>query len=165
MALANLYKARHKEGLESLNTALRIDPNLALAHKLVGLTYLAMEKRDLAMEKYEFLKSLNAEMATSLLTAIQRPDKFRFGVVHGKVISIPKPEYPAAARAKGLTARIEVDLWIDEEGKVTSARALNGPMELQQAAAAAALKIRYTPTLLSGTPVAVRGRVHYNFGP
>jgi len=163
LAIAYLYKAGYTEGIESLKETLRIEPNLALAHKLLGLTYLAMENREKAFEEYNILKSLDLEMANFLHNAIQRPEKFTFGVTSGTPIYIPKPEYPLAAQRNGLTGRIVVEVLIDEGGKVTSAHALNGPPELQRAAEAAALKARFKPTKLSGTPVAVKGVISFDF--
>lgn len=165
LGIAHVYKGRYKEGLKSLNESVRIEPGLARAHNLIGLTYLAMEERDKAMQEYDRLKTIDPEIANSLLAAIQRPEKFRFGVVQGKPIHRPKPEYPPEARAKRLSGRIAVEIAINEEGIVTEARALNGPMELQRAAAAAALKARFTPTRLSGKAVAVKGLIYYDFAP
>jgi protein TonB len=104
-------------------------------------------------------------MANFLHSALQRPEKFTFGVSSGKAISIPKPEYPAEARTKHLSGKVTVDVMIDEDGKVISARAVSGPPELRKAAEAAALKARFTPTKLSGTPVKVKGAITYDFSP
>jgi tetratricopeptide (TPR) repeat protein len=161
LAIADLYKARHTEGIESLKEALRIDPNLAKAHKFLGLAYLAQGKRDQALAQYNILKALDTEMAESLYTDIQRPEKFIFGVMAGKLLYLPKPEYPAQLRR--MSYQIVVRLLIDETGKVTSARALNGPPELKAVCEAAALKARFKPTKLSGMPVVVTGVVHFNF--
>jgi TonB family protein len=84
-------------------------------------------------------------------------------VLNGKIISKPEPRYPEAARKAGVLGTVVVALTIDEEGKVIAARALAGPAELREAAVEAALKARFTPTLLSGTPVKVSGRLTYNF--
>jgi hypothetical protein len=43
------------------------------------------------------------------------------------------------------------------------ARALNGHPLLRQAAIDAAMKTRFSPTLLSGLPVRVKGTMAYNF--
>jgi TonB family protein len=165
LAIFHLYQSQYAEGIENLRAAIRIKPDLALAHKLLGLAYLAVDSRDKALEEYSLLKSLDLEMSNFLYSAIQRPEKFTFGVVPGKLISTPTPEYSPAARKAHLSGRVTVVVEIDEDGRVTSARASNGPPELARAAEAAALKARFVPTKLSGTPVKVKGVINYNFGP
>ena len=58
---------------------------------------------------------------------------------------------------------VEVNIIIDEFGKVIKAEALSGPRHLREAAVAAAWKSRFTPTRLMGQPVKVSGRIIYNF--
>lgn len=85
------------------------------------------------------------------------------GVLNGKAISKPQPPFPpiaAAARAQGT---VVLQITVDEEGRVISARALSGHPLLQQAAVQAARQARFTPTLLAGVPVKVVGTITYNF--
>jgi TonB family protein len=85
------------------------------------------------------------------------------GVLNGSAISLPKPLYPDTAknvRAQGL---VVVEVVIDTNGKVISARAVSGPGVLQQAAVQAAQLARFSPTTLSGQPVRVAGTINYNF--
>jgi protein TonB len=56
-----------------------------------------------------------------------------------------------------------VQIIVDEEGYVISARAVSGHPLLQQAAVFAARQARFTPTLLEGRPVKVSGVITYNF--
>jgi TonB family protein len=63
-------------------------------------------------------------------------------------------------RASGI---VEVEVVIDINGKVISAKATKGPSLLLQAAEQAAKQARFTPTLLSGQPVRVTGTINYNF--
>jgi protein O-GlcNAc transferase len=165
LAIVHLYKHNYREGIERLKEAIRIKPDLPLPHKLLALGYLALENRDEAMKEYNVLKPLDQEMANFVLAAIQRPEKFVFGVAQGKLISTPKPAYPAFARANRIAGRVTVQLEIDTEGKVTSARAVSGPAELRAAAEAAALGARFLPTRLSGMAVSVTGVISYDFAP
>ena len=52
---------------------------------------------------------------------------------------------------------------IDEQGHVISAKATSGSPLLQAAAMQAALQARFTPTLLGGQAVKVTGSITYNF--
>ena len=85
------------------------------------------------------------------------------GVLNGKAISLPKPLYPLTARNARMTGVVVVEVVIDINGKVISARALSGPSLLQQAAVQAAQQARFSPTLVSDQPVKVVGTISYNF--
>lgn len=85
------------------------------------------------------------------------------GVLNGRAISKPAPPYPAIARAARASGVVTVQILVDEQGRVVSARAVNGHPLLQQAAVQAAYQARFSPTLLSGQPVRVSGVITYNF--
>ncbi|HYY57442.1 MAG TPA: TonB family protein [Pyrinomonadaceae bacterium] len=87
------------------------------------------------------------------------------GVLNGKAISLPKPQYPAIARTARASGTVTVQVTIDENGSVISARAVGGHPLLQAAAVAAARGARFSPTKLSGQPVKVTGVITYNFLP
>ena len=85
------------------------------------------------------------------------------GVLNGKALVLPKPAYPPAAKRNGATGTVVVEVLIDESGKVISARAVSGPMVLQDAAVQAARQAKFSPTTLSGQPVQVVGTITYTF--
>jgi TonB family protein len=86
------------------------------------------------------------------------------GVLNGKAISLPKPDYPSDAKAAGAEGVVVIQVTIDEQGNVTEARAISGPKQLQDVSVSAALQAKFSPTLLSGEPVKVTGVLVYNFG-
>ena len=63
-------------------------------------------------------------------------------------------------RAAGV---VTVEVMLDEDGKVISARAVDGHSLLRAAAVAAARLARFTPTSISGQPVKVVGTITYKF--
>ncbi len=85
------------------------------------------------------------------------------GVLNGKAKSLPKPAYPAAARAVNASGAVNVQVTIDENGDVISATAVSGHPLLRQASEQAALASKFAPTLLQGQPVRVTGVIVYNF--
>lgn len=85
------------------------------------------------------------------------------GVLNGKALRLPVPNYPAAARNSGAQGRVVVEVTIDEQGKVVEAHAVSGHTFLQQAAVQAARQARFTPALLSGQPVKIKGTINYVF--
>ena len=91
------------------------------------------------------------------------PKKISGGVLNGKAISLPKPPYPAAAKAVRASGSVSVQVTINESGSVVSASAVSGHPLLQQAAVAAARQAKFAPTTLSGQAVSVSGIIIYNF--
>ena len=89
--------------------------------------------------------------------------KVSIGVLQGKILSLPKPNYPPIAKQLRLQGSISVQVLIDEHGKVVSAKALGGHQILVNAAESSATQARFSPTLLSGQPVKVSGVIIYNF--
>lgn len=85
------------------------------------------------------------------------------GVLNGKAISLPKPGYPAIARAAHASGTVVVQVLIDENGNVVSASAVSGHPLLINAAVSAARQAKFSPTKLSGQPVKVTGVIQYNF--
>jgi TonB family protein len=84
------------------------------------------------------------------------------GVLNGKATYLPKPEYPADIR---VTGAVQVQVLVDESGRVVSASAAGGHPLLQAAAVAAARQAIFAPTFLAGSPVKVSGIITYNFVP
>ena len=82
------------------------------------------------------------------------------GVLNGKALYLPKPDYPSGVDASGT---VVVQVTIDEQGNVINAKAVSGPPALQQVCVNAALQARFSPTSLMGEPVKVNGVITYNF--
>jgi TonB family protein len=85
------------------------------------------------------------------------------GVINGRAAELPKPAYPAPAMAMRIEGKVDVEVTIDETGRVISAHAASGHPLLRQAAESAAWKARFSPTYLSKVPVKVTGVIVYNF--
>lgn len=87
------------------------------------------------------------------------------GVLNGNAISLPAPEYPAAARAVEASGVVKVAITINKKGSVESAKILSGHPLLRQESLKAAKTATFEPTLLKEKPVRVRGIIVYYFGP
>lgn len=85
------------------------------------------------------------------------------GVLNGKAISLPKPIIPAEAIASKASGAVVVEVIVDEEGNVISAKAISGHETLRVACEAAARQAKFSPTLAGGKAVKVGGRIVYNF--
>jgi len=85
------------------------------------------------------------------------------GVLNGQALSLPAPIYPESARRMQLIGTVRVEVTVDENGKVISAKAISGPGLLRDASVQAAYRAKFSPTKLSGRPVQVTGSIVYNF--
>lgn len=84
-------------------------------------------------------------------------------VLNSEAISLPPPSYPPIARQTRTQGTVIVQVMIDEEGKVISAKATSGNVLLVPAAQTAALRARFSPTVLGDQKVKVQGVITYNF--
>jgi TonB family protein len=85
------------------------------------------------------------------------------GVINGKATYLPVPPYPKPAQMVGAYGAVNVQVTIDEEGKVISSKAVSGHPLLRQTAESAAWKAKFSPTYLSRVPVKVTGVIVFNF--
>jgi protein TonB len=85
------------------------------------------------------------------------------GPINGQATYLPQPPYPPIAKTAGVQGKVGVQVLIDEKGNVISATAIDGHPMLRQAARAAALQAKFSPTTLSGLPVRVSGVITYDF--
>jgi|SRR5687767_227211 len=104
------------------------------------------------------------ELYTELQQIWYRSDTQIGTVLNGKALSLPKPDYPEAAREHQLAGRVIVKVTIDETGRVISAKDMcGGPPYLSEASIKSAYGARFSPTIISGKPIQVTGVIQYNF--
>jgi TonB family protein len=85
------------------------------------------------------------------------------GALDTKATSKPKAELTEEAKRLKLSGRIIVKVMVDENGKVVSAQAQNGPAALREAAEAAARQATFAPVTQDGITVRVVGTLTYDF--
>ena len=78
-------------------------------------------------------------------------------------LSLPKPAYPPAARARNLQGRAIVDVVIDEDGKVRLAGYISGELLLLSSSRDSACKAKFNRQIIDGKAVKVIGVVEYTF--
>lgn len=103
------------------------------------------------------------EKAPPPVKKVTKPPTQTKGVINGEAKYLPKPTYPPAAVALQVSGAVNVQVTIDESGKVISARAVSGNPLLRQAAENAARRATFSTTYLSEVPVKVTGMIVYNF--
>src|ERR1044072_8972458 len=85
------------------------------------------------------------------------------GPITGLAISLPTPAYSEIAKRAHIQGPVNVQVLIDEQGRVVSAKAISGHPLLTLEAQKAALQARFSPTKLGDQPVKVSGVITYNF--
>ena len=110
-----------------------------------------------AQSKTNGSKSLNFKRSNK--SNMHRRPRLPAGV---QLMCDPTP-YPLIPRSEQAKGTVTVQVLINEEGKVISARAVSGEPEFRRAAVDSALKKKFSPTKLSGKPVKITGIITYRF--
>jgi TonB family protein len=118
-----------------------------------------------ARQTQVFTRRSNDGDSSSVVTVSPTPGKAPIsgGMLSGKAIKGVPPAYPAVAKAAGAQGPVTVEIVVNEDGGVESAKAVSGHPLLQQAAVDAAKEWRFSPTRLSGNPVKVSGKISFVF--
>jgi len=85
------------------------------------------------------------------------------GVSMGDAITRVTPIYPSIAKQMNAAGEVQVEITIDETGRVIEARSISGPSVFRLSAEEAARKWVFKPTLLDGTPVRQKGTLTFVF--
>lgn len=85
------------------------------------------------------------------------------GQLNGVALSLATPTYPEFARKTSVQGLVNVQVTVNEEGKVVSAKATSGPAMLRGAAEEAARRSKFKPTMADNQPVKATGFISYNF--
>jgi TonB family protein len=84
------------------------------------------------------------------------------GLLNSKALTLPQPKLSEEAKRQKQSGKITVRVIVDENGKVVSAVALNGPAVLREIAQEAARQATFAPTTQDGIVVRVRGELVYD---
>ncbi|MGD9561763.1 MAG: energy transducer TonB [Pyrinomonadaceae bacterium] len=90
-------------------------------------------------------------------------DKYTF--MNFEVVSAEKPYHTRAAKAGGASGLVQVEILIDTDGRVLTARARTGNKLLHPEAERAALASRFNRFTFGGKPARAIGFLVYRFGP
>jgi len=90
----------------------------------------------------------------------QEKNAIKRGIVNGKAVSLPKPNYPQEAKDFCASGLVEVEVLIGQDGNVIEAKAISGDELLHASAVEAAKLAKFTTGHLA---VKVKGILIYNF--
>lgn len=96
-------------------------------------------------------------------TPRKEPRKVSSGVQAAHLVRKVNPAYPPLALAARIEGVVSLEVWIDEEGNVTSVEVLSGDRLLREAAVEAVRRWKYSPTILNGEPWPVLANVTVRF--
>ncbi len=110
-----------------------------------------------------FISTVRVEAAQDVRPEPPKIIRKSGGVFQTSATRRVEPVYPPLAKAARVSGTVVVEVTVDEEGNVISARALSGHPLLKDAAVSAAKGWKFSPTMLSGVPVKVIGTITFNF--
>lgn len=111
------------------------------------------------MTKIQFLPWIILFVAT----AVSAQTKYGGPILNGKAVSLPSPEYPAAARAIAAGGNVRVAVVVGKNGLVKSAKAVSGHPLLRVPAENAAFKAQFKPFTILDRQFEIRGLLLYRF--
>ena len=164
-ALGQFYRLR-RDYDKALNSYRR---SLMIYGRAGGVTTAEFQRASTGLSCLGY-QSENPTAITEELENIQKqfapglPPVLTAKMLNGYAVTMAKPEYPRAARERQLSGTVVVQVEVDEQGKVITAKDIcQGPPYLSESAVQAALKSRFAPTQISGVPVKTKGVLRYNF--
>jgi TonB family protein len=116
---------------------------------------------------FEFIPGLTAAPAPVPTAEPAGPDRVYFpgnGVVPGRVVYRPEPEYTEAARKAKISGTVVLDVVIGPDGAVRDAQVVKSlEPGLDANAIIAMKKWRFEPAMKDGHPVAIRVQISTSF--
>ncbi len=157
-----------ENALKDYNEAIRLNPNYENHYTMRAEVYRKLGKMSEAED--DELKSKEFEdrdVVSKNDSSSNNSDSKTIsgGILNAKATNLVQPQYPAAARAVRASGEVKVQVTINESGNVITANAVSGHPLLRASAVQAARASKFSPTLLSGTPVKLTGVIVYNFVP
>ncbi len=95
------------------------------------------------------------------VVSAQERKSINAGIINGRAINLPIPDYPDEAANLCVGGKVEIDVLVGENGTVLEARAFSGDTLLRDVSVDAVKRAKFIPA--HGIPVKYRGVVVYNF--
>jgi TonB family protein len=85
------------------------------------------------------------------------------GAFNSQAIKLVTPIYPLFEKQRRTEGLVTVEVVVDEEGKVVSAKAASGPPALRAVSEDAARRSKFKPVMIDNKPIRASGFINYNF--
>ncbi len=186
-ALAYIRLEKQENSLKDLDKVVELDNKNATARYIRGQVNEKLGRSDLALTDYARAAELDptdheAAAAASRLRAViavtaksqeDRPptvsrgdtNSVSVGVLNYYAVYLERPIYSKTDRSMRLQGRVTVNVTLNEQGKVVSATAVEGPPQLRTASENAVRRSRFNPVHSGTKAVRATGYVVYNFHP
>lgn len=187
--LAFHHKQDYILAVADLTKAIELNPN---SSKIYGVRGNAFEKQgnlqqavndyqkaveldaanDSAKSSLQRIQAKQVEAAAAKANKLEPPDSIvenvpaqitNVGELVSRAVRMSTPAYPADVRRMGIQGKITVQIEIDEEGDVISAKANSGNGMLRNSAEDAARRSKFKPVLINNKPVKATGFIVYSF--
>lgn len=143
--------------------AVEIDANVEPAK--TNLSKIVAEEQRIAREAEEARKAAEAKRLAEAAKKVA-PEFVDLGQIYPSMAQrMVVPVYPSTALRAGIEGKVRVEVSIDEEGNVTTARAVEGHQFLRTAAEDAARRTKFKPAMFDGKSIKSKGYFVYNFSP
>lgn len=134
----------------------------------ISLKRLQAEQAKAEQAKAEQLKAEQAKIEqakkqAAAVAAPKVPESVELGQLNSLAVKLAMPVYPSTAQTMNIQGKVTVQISLDEEGKVVSAKAVNGHQFLRAAGEDAARKSKFKPTMVGTQAVKATGFIVYNF--
>jgi TonB family protein len=139
---------------------------LIKGHRLVNLIFVRVDKEEAQASPVWRVVRETLKMDAPQGDAgpeTQSDEMLLGGLLNRRAIFLDKPHFPGAARGQGVSGRVMVKVVVDTDGKVISARAVDGPTVFRENSEKAAMKSKFGPTEFCGTPARITGIITYNY--
>ena len=192
-AVAFLNRGRTHYNLKSFDKAvadydksIELDPKGSMAFMNRGVSYEKMGNSEKAIADYQKavdldaandvaktnLKRLQDELAKIAavkvvpppVAPVKPPESINLGNLSAaNAVKLVTPVYSPIAQRSNVEGRVTVDVELDDQGNVVSAKATSGHQLLRSAAEDAARKSKFKPALFQNQPIKATGSITYNF--
>ena len=166
-AWSNLGDAFEKKGdavkaKADYQKAVELDANVEPAKTNLGK--IVAEEQRLAREAEDARKAAEAKRLAEVKKVA--PEFVDLGQLYtSTAVKMITPVYPQTALRAGIDGLVKVEVSIDEQGNVTTAKAVDGHQFLRLSAEDAARKSKFKPAMFDGKPIKSKGYIVYNFSP
>ncbi|MGQ0540986.1 MAG: TonB family protein, partial [Blastocatellia bacterium] len=177
----------YDQSVADYDRAIELNPRDAAAFYSRGESYERIGNKEKALADYQKASDLDteSEVAKASVKRLQDeiakatakpepvrqvpavvppPDFLNLGnLTSANATRMVTPTYPLTAQRTGIEGRVTVEVELDVEGKVVSAKATSGHQMLRSAAEDAAKRSRFNPATFNGLAIKAKGVIQYNF--
>lgn len=156
-----------ERALSDYQKAFELDPDnepaKAAAQKLQAAIVKPTTTNTATVQKKEPVPTNTTPTNTTPTETTTSTDPTNFGALNRFASRLAIPGYPSVERQRATEGLVTVEVSLDEEGKILSAKAISGPRGLRQAAEDAVRKSKFNPVRIGDKAVKANGFINFNF--